>query len=128
MTTATGASKSASVPISNFDPNISLNYSKYIKTLDIVKKRYSSSFSINTGRLNRPLTLSEKILYGHVAEPETQEIIRGKSYLKLCPDRIAMQDATAQVHELLICRWLSCNLFLLTFQQLLFQLQCIVTT
>jgi hypothetical protein len=37
-------------------------------------------------RLNRPLTLSEKILYGHLDDPHNQEIVRGKSYLKLRPD------------------------------------------
>jgi aconitate hydratase len=82
--TATTTSKTA---ISNLDPLVPLDYTRYTRTLDIVKKR-----------LNRPLTLSEKILYGHLAEPESQEIVRGKSYLKLNPDRIAMQDATAQVY------------------------------
>jgi len=48
-------------------------------------------------RLNRPLTLSEKVLYSHFDEPATQEIERGKSYLRLRPDRVAMQDATAQM-------------------------------
>lgn len=48
-------------------------------------------------RLNRPLTLSEKVLYSHLDNPEKQEIVRGKSYLLLRPDRVAMQDATAQV-------------------------------
>jgi hypothetical protein len=48
-------------------------------------------------RLNRPLTLSEKVLYSHIDEPTTQEIERGKSYLRLRPDRVAMQDATAQM-------------------------------
>lgn len=48
-------------------------------------------------RLNRPLTLSEKVLYSHIDEPATQEIERGKSYLRLRPDRVAMQDATAQM-------------------------------
>lgn len=37
-------------------------------------------------RLNRPLTLSEKILYGHLDDPHSQDIVRGKSYLKLRPD------------------------------------------
>jgi hypothetical protein len=37
-------------------------------------------------RLNRPLTLSEKILYGHLDDPHHQEIERGKTYLKLRPD------------------------------------------
>ena len=48
-------------------------------------------------RLNRPLTLSEKVLYSHIDEPATQEVERGKSYLRLRPDRVAMQDATAQM-------------------------------
>lgn len=48
-------------------------------------------------RLKRPLTLSEKILYGHLDEPDKQDIERGSSYLRLRPDRVAMQDATAQV-------------------------------
>lgn len=47
-------------------------------------------------RLNRPLTLCEKILYSHLADTG-QEVIRGESYLKLRPDRVAMQDATAQM-------------------------------
>lgn len=36
-------------------------------------------------------------MYGHLDEPETQDIIRGTSYLKLRPDRVALQDATAQM-------------------------------
>ncbi|PIO58627.1 aconitase family protein, partial [Teladorsagia circumcincta] len=47
--------------------------------------------------LKRPLTLSEKILYGHLDQPETEHIERGVSYLRLRPDRVAMQDATAQM-------------------------------
>ena len=37
-------------------------------------------------RLNRPLTLAEKIVYGHLDNPHEQEIERGVSYLKLRPD------------------------------------------
>ncbi|KAG8321459.1 aconitate hydratase [Homalodisca vitripennis] len=48
-------------------------------------------------RLNRPLTLSEKVLYSHLDDPAGQEITRGKTYLRLRPDRVAMQDATAQM-------------------------------
>ncbi len=48
-------------------------------------------------RLGRPLTLAEKILYGHLDAPETAELERGKSYVELRPDRVAMQDATAQM-------------------------------
>lgn len=47
--------------------------------------------------MKRPLTLSEKILYGHLDQPKTQDIERGVSYLRLRPDRVAMQDATAQM-------------------------------
>ncbi len=36
--------------------------------------------------LKRPLTLSEKILYGHLDDPANQDIVRGTSYLKLRPD------------------------------------------
>lgn len=48
-------------------------------------------------RLDRPLTCSEKVLYSHLDDPENQDIVRGESYLKLRPDRVAMQDATAQM-------------------------------
>ena len=48
-------------------------------------------------RLGRPLTLSEKIFLGHLNDPEHQDIEPGKSYLMLRPDRVAMQDATAQM-------------------------------
>ncbi|MCG8387011.1 MAG: aconitase family protein, partial [Cytophagales bacterium] len=56
------------------------------ENLDIVRKR-----------LNRPLTYAEKIIYSHLDDPHNQEIERGKSYLKLRPDRVACQDATAQM-------------------------------
>lgn len=45
----------------------------------------------------QPLTLAEKVVYGHLDDPSAQEIVRGKSYLRLRPDRVAMQDATAQM-------------------------------
>ena len=47
-------------------------------------------------RLDRPLTLAEKVLFGHLADAE-EELERGKAYLQLRPDRVAMQDATAQM-------------------------------
>lgn len=46
-------------------------------------------------RINRPLTLSEKILYSHLCDPLNQEIDPGKSFLKLYPDRVAVHDANA---------------------------------
>jgi aconitate hydratase len=48
--------------------------------------------------VNKPLTLIEKILYAHLTEGEAQkEYERGKSYVEFNPDRVAMQDATAQM-------------------------------
>ncbi|KAG7210150.1 hypothetical protein KM043_011711 [Ampulex compressa] len=72
--------------MSKFDTTSYLPYDKLEKTLKVVRKR-----------LNRPLTLSEKVLYSHLDDPEKQDIVRGTSYLRLRPDRVAMQDATAQM-------------------------------
>ncbi|PIZ53604.1 aconitate hydratase, partial [Candidatus Woesearchaeota archaeon CG_4_10_14_0_2_um_filter_57_5] len=49
--------------------------------------------------LGRPLTLTEKIVYAHLAgaSHEAQEYKRGSNYVELNPDRVAMQDATAQM-------------------------------
>lgn len=62
------------------------NYQQLQNKLKLVNKK-----------LARPLTLSEKILYSHIDDVENQDIVRGESYLKLRPDRVAMQDATAQM-------------------------------
>jgi aconitate hydratase len=48
-------------------------------------------------RLGRPLTLTEKILINHLVDPAGQELERGGSYADFNPDRVAMQDATAQM-------------------------------
>jgi len=48
-------------------------------------------------RLDRPLTLAEKLLYSHLDDPEGATLERGRSYLDLRPDRVTMQDATAQM-------------------------------
>jgi len=47
-------------------------------------------------RLRRPLTLSEKLLLGHADRPEDQELICGRSYLQLRPDRVIFQDVLGQ--------------------------------
>jgi len=62
------------------------SYKQMRSRLDSVRKR-----------LGRPMTLAEKILYGHLDDPQSQELERGKSFLQLRPDRVAMQDATAQM-------------------------------
>jgi aconitate hydratase len=48
-------------------------------------------------RLGRPVTLAEKILFNHFDDPAGQALERGRSYAALRPDRVAMQDATAQM-------------------------------
>jgi len=48
--------------------------------------------------LGRPLSLTEKILYSHLWEGQPSQVFeRGKSYVDFAPDRVAMQDATAQM-------------------------------
>ena len=69
-------------------------------TPDLVKQVYqktSERLAIVRKRLGRPLTLAEKVLYGHLDDPNNQELKRGESFLLLRPDRVAMQDATAQM-------------------------------
>ncbi|KAL6784821.1 ACH1 [Auxenochlorella protothecoides x Auxenochlorella symbiontica] len=82
------ASMSTKAPMSRVEPDEFVN-DRY----DAIEKR----LGIVRGRLNRPLTFAEKVVYGHLDEPESQEIERGVSYLRLRPDRVAMQDATAQM-------------------------------
>jgi aconitate hydratase len=69
-------------------------------TPDLVKNVYATSrarLEKVRARLGRPLTLAEKVVFGHLADPENQELERGKATLALRPDRVAMQDATAQM-------------------------------
>jgi aconitate hydratase len=47
--------------------------------------------------LGRPLTLAEKVLYAHAYETPSAPYTRGKDYVNFSPDRVAMQDATAQM-------------------------------
>ncbi len=47
--------------------------------------------------VGKPLTLTEKILYAHLSNPASQLHVRGKDYVDFAPDRVAMQDATAQM-------------------------------
>ncbi|KAI0743307.1 aconitate hydratase [Irpex lacteus] len=74
------------VPMSLLEPKAHINYQRIEDNLAIIRDR-----------LRRPLTLSEKILYGHLDDAVNQDIVRGTSYLKLRPDRVACQDATAQM-------------------------------
>ena len=62
-----------------------------------VYEAMSQRLRIVRDRLSRPLTLADKILLGHLNDPEHQTLEPGRSYLMLRPDRVAMQDATAQM-------------------------------
>jgi len=69
--------------------------------IDMIKRIYSLyPTRIEAARklVGRPLTLTEKILYTHLWEGNaTEAYTRGNSYVDFAPDRVAMQDATAQM-------------------------------
>jgi len=69
--------------------------------IDMIKKVYAQMPErIKAARdvVGRPLTLSEKILYNHLWDGKaTKAFTRGKDYVDFAPDRIALQDATAQM-------------------------------
>ncbi|MBI4343046.1 MAG: aconitate hydratase, partial [Candidatus Omnitrophica bacterium] len=60
-------------------------------------ERQGAAHAAARKKLGRPLTLTEKILASHVRHLAAQAFERGTSYLTLQPDRVAMQDATAQM-------------------------------
>src|SRR6476620_1714964 len=68
--------------------------------IELVQQVYSSlpdRVATAGRRLGRPLTLAEKVLANHLTDVEGQELERGRSYVDFRPDRVAMQDATAQM-------------------------------
>src|SRR4030067_1735897 len=68
--------------------------------IEMMKKMYSEyKGKLESVRkiVNHPLTFSEKIIYAHLWEKPEKEYMRGKDYVELSPDRVAMQDATAQM-------------------------------
>lgn len=74
--------------------------SKLDTTPEMVKAAYQKArerIAVVRKRLERPLTLAEKVLFGHLRDPEGQELSPGKAILALHPDRVVMQDATAQM-------------------------------
>lgn len=75
-----------SVPMSNLEPNHFINYASMQSTLSAVK-----------AKLTRPLTYAEKLLYSHIDNAQDIDtIIRGETYLKIRPDRVASPDSTGQ--------------------------------
>ena len=69
--------------------------------LEIIKNFYSgleSKTQHTRNLLNRPLTFTEKVLFSHAVEDRfLDKLKRGSSYVDFSPDRVAMQDATAQM-------------------------------
>ncbi len=69
-------------------------------SLELARKLYAKMPDVCAkakAKFGRPLTLSEKILVSHADNVDTQTWERGKAMLALRPDRVAMQDATAQM-------------------------------
>jgi aconitate hydratase len=68
--------------------------------LDLIQKVYSElPAKVDAARklVGRPLTQAEKILYSHSFDTPTRAYERGRDYVNFAPDRVAMQDATAQM-------------------------------
>jgi aconitate hydratase len=65
---------------------VSQAYSKILKNLEVLRKRKNS-----------PLTLAEKLLFGHAKDINSISLKKGEDFGDFLPDRVAMQDATAQM-------------------------------
>ncbi len=69
-----------------------------IKMIKKLYKKYPKAIESTRGITKKPLTLAEKILYTHLWDGNTtKEFVRGEDYVDFSPDRVAMQDATAQM-------------------------------
>ncbi|MBX7043122.1 MAG: aconitate hydratase [Ignavibacteria bacterium] len=68
--------------------------------LDLIKNVYSGykeKVEAASKVLSRPMTYAEKVLYAHLWNPVSKEFRRGEDFVDFRPDRVAMQDATAQM-------------------------------
>jgi aconitate hydratase len=81
--------------------NSYLNTTQMAFDLDMIKKvydRYSTRIAAARTATGKHLTLTEKILYAHLSEGDARQAYgRGIDYVDFAPDRVAMQDATAQM-------------------------------
>jgi aconitate hydratase len=68
-----------------------------VELVESLYRRYPDRVDVARRRLGRPLTFAEKILVAHADDPETVGFARGVNYSNYRPDRVAMQDATAQM-------------------------------
>ncbi len=74
--------------------------SGYLETFPLAQKVYAelpAKCAAMRERLGRPLTWAEKVVFSHLDDPKGQELDAGRAFLLLRPDRVAMQDATAQM-------------------------------
>jgi aconitate hydratase len=78
----TGAIATSSTPLSLVEP---------------LYARWPESVAVGRERLGRPLTFAEKVLVNHLRDRRGQELARGRSYADFDPDRVALQDALAQI-------------------------------
>ena len=65
--------------------------------VEAVYEKFPERVAIIRERLGRPMTFAEKILAAHADDPKTVGLVRGVDYADYRPDRVAMQDATAQM-------------------------------
>lgn len=68
-----------------------------IHSIETLYKTFPARHAFARQRLGRGITLAEKILWAHLSDPATAQTDRGTSFCDLQPDRVAMQDATAQM-------------------------------
>lgn len=68
-----------------------------IELVESVYQRFVGRVPIARERLGRPVTFAEKVLIAHADDPHTVGLARGVDYSDYRPDRVAMQDATAQM-------------------------------
>jgi aconitate hydratase len=68
-----------------------------VELVESVYSRYPERVDIGRRRLGRPMTFAEKVLIAHADDPETVGLERAVDYSDYRPDRVAMQDATAQM-------------------------------
>ena len=68
-----------------------------LERIDAAYAKLRDGVAVARERIDRPLTLAEKILFGHFTDPLNQPIERGVDHAALEPDRVALQDATAQM-------------------------------
>ncbi len=68
-----------------------------VSLVEAVYAKYPSAVATTRERLGRPMTFAEKILAAHADDARTVGLTRGVDYADYRPDRVAMQDATAQM-------------------------------